>query len=222
MYYYRSLAEPELPFTETVLTRQHLVVADNTPLHARNAVWQIPAQHAVVRLKRELGLPELSPPCTARPRHGRAGDAWSAQQNTRELSSLVSRPQITKQYDAIAPWRADLALSAGNTPAAEESPQFFRMHEVPGEPNSRTTSRCWRSRRLGRGPLPASRPSPANASAARHMSALGLPLRNDPFYPVVNDPQEGDYSRPLQLLARSLNLRNPLSGVRRVFESRPA
>ncbi len=29
-----------------------------------------------------------------------------------------------------------------------------------------------------------------------HMAALGLPLRNDPFYPEVNDPPEGDYSRP--------------------------
>ena len=52
-----------------------------------------------------------------------------------------------------------------------------------------------------------------------HMAALGLPLRNDPFYPVVNDPAEGDYSRPLQLLARSLSFRDPLSGEQRYFES---
>ena len=52
------------------------------------------------------------------------------------------------------------------------------------------------------------------------MAALGLPLRNDPFYPVVNDPPEGDYSKPLQLLARSLAFVDPVTGVQRVFESR--
>ncbi|MNV77189.1 hypothetical protein D3C71_1705870 [compost metagenome] len=52
------------------------------------------------------------------------------------------------------------------------------------------------------------------------MAALGLPLRNDPLYPVVNDALEGDHSRPLQLLARSLAFIDPLTGEHRVFESR--
>ena len=52
-----------------------------------------------------------------------------------------------------------------------------------------------------------------------HMAALGLPLRNDPFYPVVNDAAEGDYSRPLQLLARSLAFVDPLTDEQRMFES---
>ncbi|MGL4807904.1 MAG: pseudouridine synthase, partial [Giesbergeria sp.] len=52
-----------------------------------------------------------------------------------------------------------------------------------------------------------------------HMAALGLPLRNDAFYPEVNDPPEGDYSRPLQLLARSLEFIDPLTGALRCFES---
>jgi tRNA pseudouridine32 synthase/23S rRNA pseudouridine746 synthase len=51
------------------------------------------------------------------------------------------------------------------------------------------------------------------------MAALGLPLRNDPFYPEVNDPPEGDYSRPLQLLARSLHFQDPQTGELRHFES---
>ena len=43
---------------------------------------------------------------------------------------------------------------------------------------------------------------------------LDLPLRNDPFYPVVNDPPEGDYSRPLQLLADAAWF-DPLTGQER-------
>jgi len=52
-----------------------------------------------------------------------------------------------------------------------------------------------------------------------HMAALGLPLRNDALYPVVNDAAEGDYSSPLQLLARSLTFVDPITGEQRVFES---
>jgi tRNA pseudouridine32 synthase/23S rRNA pseudouridine746 synthase len=51
------------------------------------------------------------------------------------------------------------------------------------------------------------------------MAALGLPLRNDAFYPEVNDPPEGDYSRPLQLLARWLEFSDPLTGEPRRFLS---
>ena len=43
---------------------------------------------------------------------------------------------------------------------------------------------------------------------------------HDHFYPVVNDPPEGDYSEPLQLLARRIAFTDPLSGQERVFESR--
>jgi tRNA pseudouridine32 synthase/23S rRNA pseudouridine746 synthase len=53
-----------------------------------------------------------------------------------------------------------------------------------------------------------------------HMAALGLPLRHDAFYPEVNDPPEGDFSRPLQLLARTLRFTDPLTGEQRCFESR--
>lgn len=52
-----------------------------------------------------------------------------------------------------------------------------------------------------------------------HMAALGLPIRNDAFYPEVNDPPEGDFSRPLQLLARELRFRDPVTGQLHDFRS---
>ena len=53
-----------------------------------------------------------------------------------------------------------------------------------------------------------------------HMAALGLPLCGDGFYPEVNDPPEGDYSNPLQLLARTLSFTDPVTGQARDFASR--
>jgi tRNA pseudouridine32 synthase/23S rRNA pseudouridine746 synthase len=222
LYYYRSLpAEPALPFSETVLYQdEHLVVADKPHFMPVTPSGRYLHNTLLVRLKRQLGLPELSP--LHRIDRDTAGLVLlSVHQRTRGAYQALFRDrQITKHYDAIAPWRADIAFPREHISRLEESPQFFRMQEVPGEPNSHTRIEVldvagasgWARYRL----------SPVTGKRHQlrvHMAALGLPLRNDPFYPVVNDPPEGDYSRPLQLLARSLEFVDPLSGARRVFES---
>lgn len=222
LYYYRSLpAEPVLPFSEVVLYQdEHLVVADKPHFMPVTPSGRYLHNTLLVRLKRQLGLPELSP--LHRIDRDTAGLVMlSVQQRTRgAYQSLFRDRQITKHYDAIAPWRADVAFPREHVSRLEESPQqFFRMQEVPGEPNSHTHMQVlevaggWARYRLS--PITGKR-----HQLRVHMAALGLPLRNDPFYPVVNDPPEGDYSRPLQLLARSLAFVDPVTGAQRVFESR--
>ena len=220
LYYYRSLpAEPALPFSETVLYQDdHLLVADKPHFMPVTPSGRYLHSTLLVRLKRQLGLPQLSP--LHRIDRDTAGLVMlSTQQRTRgAYQALFRERQITKHYDAIAPWRADVAFPRDHASRLEESPQFFRMHEVPGEPNSHThmqvleVAGSWARYRLT--PITGKR-----HQLRVHMAALGLPLRNDPFYPVVNDPPEGDYSRPLQLLARSLAFADPLTGEPRVFES---
>ncbi|MBT9512543.1 MAG: pseudouridine synthase [Acidovorax sp.] len=221
LYYYRSLpAEPVLPFSEVVLYQdEHLVVADKPHFMPVTPSGRYLHNTLLVRLKRQLGLPELSP--LHRIDRDTAGLVMlSVQQRTRGAYQALFRDrQITKHYDAIAPWRADVAFPRAHASCLEESPQFFRMQEVPGEPNSYTHMQVlevaggWARYRLS--PITGKR-----HQLRVHMAALGLPLRNDPFYPVVNDPPEGDYSRPLQLLARSLAFVDPVTGEPRVFETR--
>ncbi|WP_026435122.1 pseudouridine synthase [Acidovorax sp. JHL-9] len=220
LYYYRSLpAEPMLPFSEAVLYQdEHLVVADKPHFMSVTPSGRHLHNTLLVRLKRQLGLPQLSP--LHRIDRDTAGLVLlSVQQRTRGAYQALFRDrQITKHYDAIAPWRADLAFPREHASRLEESPQFFRMQEVPGAPNSHTHMQLlevagdWARYRLS--PITGKR-----HQLRVHMAALGLPLRNDPFYPVVNDPPEGDYSRPLQLLARSLEFVDPLTGEPRAFES---
>jgi tRNA pseudouridine32 synthase/23S rRNA pseudouridine746 synthase len=220
LYYYRSLpAEPVLPFTHTVLHQDdHLVVADKPHFMPVTPSGRYLHNTLLVRLKRELGLPGLSP--LHRIDRDTAGLVLlSAQPSTRGAYQALFRDrEITKHYDAIAPWRADVSFPRDHISRLEESDQFFRMHEVPGDPNSHTHMQVmevaggWALYRL----------SPVTGKRHQlrvHMAALGLPLRNDPFYPVVNDPAEGDYSRPLQLLARGLAFKVPLTGAERLFES---
>ena len=220
LYYYRQLqSEPTLPFAETVLYQdEHLLVADKPHFMPVTPSGRYLQQTLLVRLKRRLDLPELSP--LHRIDRDTAGLVlFSVQQRTRGAYQALFRDrQITKHYDAVAPWRPDVPFPRDHRSRLEESPQFFRMHEVPGDPNSHTRMQVlqvagdWALYRLS--PITGKR-----HQLRVHMAALGLPLRNDPFYPVVNDPPEGDYSRPLQLLARSLEFVDPLTTEPRVFES---
>ena len=56
-----------------------------------------------------------------------------------------------------------------------------------------------------------------------HMAALGIPILNDPLYPVAMPPAsttECGYAEPLQLLARTIAFTDPMNGAQRLFHSR--
>ncbi|HEV7397673.1 MAG TPA: hypothetical protein VGN86_14280, partial [Pyrinomonadaceae bacterium] len=52
-----------------------------------------------------------------------------------------------------------------------------------------------------------------------HMASLGLPIINDRLYPTYERGFEDDFSRPLMLLAKSIEFRDPLTGRVSYFES---
>ncbi|MBY0412500.1 MAG: pseudouridine synthase [Burkholderiaceae bacterium] len=220
LYYYRSLAaEPPLPFTETVLYQdEHLVVADKPHFMPVMPAGRYLHTTLLVRLKDQLGLPDLAP--LHRIDRDTAGLVLlSAQPRTRGIYHALFRDRhMTKHYEAIAPWRADLTFPQERASRLQEAPQFFRMHEVLGEPNSLTrievleVAGAWARYRLS--PITGKR-----HQLRVHMAALGLPLRHDPLYPIVNEPPEGDFSKPLQLLAQSLDFVDPMTGQRRRFTS---
>ena len=220
-YYYRKLErEPEIPFVAEVIYRdEHLLVADKPHFLPVVPAGRYLQNTLLVRLKREFNVPELSP--IHRIDRDTAGlVVFSVQRATRGVYQALFREwSIHKTYEAVAPYRADLAFPREHVSRMEESSQFFRMHEVAGEPNSRTQMEiiehndAWARYRL----------SPVSGKRHQlrvHMLALGLPLKGDALYPEVNDALPGDYSTPLQLLARSLAFDDPLTGVRREFFSR--
>jgi tRNA pseudouridine32 synthase/23S rRNA pseudouridine746 synthase len=51
------------------------------------------------------------------------------------------------------------------------------------------------------------------------MSALGIPILNDTLYPEICDPEPGDYSRPLQLIAHRLAFCDPITRHEHTFQS---
>ncbi len=87
--------------------------------------------------------------------------------------------------------------------------------EEPGEPNAETLVE-----HVGDG-LYRLTPRTGRTHQLRvHMASLGLPIVGDPLYPNVIDVAADDFSKPLQLLAHSLEFEDPMTGHRREIVSK--
>jgi tRNA pseudouridine32 synthase/23S rRNA pseudouridine746 synthase len=223
VYYYRELKnEPRIPFEESVLFQDdYLVVADKPHFLPVTPGGRFVQETLLVRLKRRLSIETLSP--IHRIDRETAGLVlFSVRPRDRgAYQSLFRDKSVRKQYEAIAPRRNDLALPQVRMSRIEPDERFFRQREVPGEPNSETHIELLEVR----GTLARYRLTPVSGKTHQlrvHMSALGVPIEGDLFYPeVVHGPGHApeDHSRPLQLLARSLSFVDPISGEPRQFES---
>ncbi|HUP91842.1 MAG TPA: RluA family pseudouridine synthase [Solimonas sp.] len=219
--YYRELpVETPIPFQAEVLFRdEHLLVADKPHFLPVTPSGRYLQQTLLVRLKNQLGIADLAP--LHRIDRGTAGLVlFSIDPATRgRYQALFAQRQVAKLYEAIAP-----ALPAQDFPRVHCSrlvagEPFFRMREVDGAPNSETAIELHEPR--GALALYRLRPLTGRKHQLRvHLAALGAPILNDPLYPELRQELEGDYSRPLQLLARTLAFDDPLSGQPRRFESR--
>jgi tRNA pseudouridine32 synthase/23S rRNA pseudouridine746 synthase len=225
VHYWRQVAqEPDLPFAHTVLYQDaHLVVADKPHFVPVTPSGPYVQSSLLVRLKRELGLPDLSP--IHRIDRDTAGlVAFAVRPPDRNAYQALFRDrQVHKVYDAVAPrpakpWDGPLVRRS----RLVEDDAFFCMREVAGDPNSETHLH-WLA------DVPATdlslyRLEPVTGKRHQlrvHMAALGLPIAHDAFYPTVTrGPTEpDDHGLPLQLLARSLAFTDPITGEARQFES---
>ncbi|MGB6054591.1 MAG: pseudouridine synthase [Burkholderiaceae bacterium] len=224
IHYYRDLpAEPKIPFEAAVLFQDdYLVVADKPHFLPVTPSGRYLQETLLVRLKRRLGIPTLAP--MHRLDRETAGLVlFTIQPKTRDRYQALFRERaVIKRYEAIAPWRADLPLPCVYQSRLQQSAAFMRMEEVAGAPNAHTAiERLEIHGELARYAL---LPATGQKHQLRvHLNALGIPILHDRIYPThAPQPDDGaeDYRRPLQLLARTLEFVDPVSGQWRRFESR--
>jgi tRNA pseudouridine32 synthase / 23S rRNA pseudouridine746 synthase len=222
LYYYRALdTEVEVPFQATVLHQDaHLVVADKPHFLPVTPGGRYVQQSLLVRLKQRLGLDGLSP--VHRIDRETAGLVLLAvrAQDRAAYQALFRDRRVHKVYEALAPFDATLP-QVRRSRIAEEDGAFFRMTEVPGEPNSETRMALLEQR----GAWARYRLEPVTGKRHQlrvHMNALGLPIVGDQFYPqVLRGPDEAeDFANPLRLLAQAIAFTDPVTGEARRFESR--
>jgi tRNA pseudouridine32 synthase/23S rRNA pseudouridine746 synthase len=223
MFYYRELvAESPIPFAETILFQDDwLLVADKPHFLPVTPGGRYVQETLLTRLKQRTGLAHLSP--AHRIDRETAGlVVFTLQPDSRgAYQNLFRDRQVSKVYEAIAPYRADLALPLTRRSRMQESAAaFMQSIEVAGEVNAET--RIELLERLAGGMARyALHPSTGQRHQLRvHMNALGLPMVGDSIYPELLAQQDAaDFSRPLQLLAKELRFVDPLSGQPRHFES---
>ncbi|BBZ66126.1 RNA pseudouridine synthase [Mycolicibacterium insubricum] len=216
VYLYRELPdEVEVPFDLPVLHRDaDILVVDKPHFLATMPRGSHVVQTALVRLRRELDLPELSP-------------AHRLDRLTAGVLLFTVRPEIRGVYQTLfarGEVRKVYLARAGVDPAVDfpltlrsriiKERSRLQAFEVPGEPNAETFAE-----HLGDG-LYRLTPRTGQTHQLRvHMSSLGLPILGDPLYPEVIDVAPDDFSTPLQLLSRTLEFDDPLTGERRRFVS---
>lgn len=222
-FYYRNVAdEPRLPMQAAVLFEDdHLLVADKPHFMPVTPSGPYVQQCLLVQLKRLTGHADLVP--LHRIDRETAGLVlFGKRLHERDAYHALFRDhRIHKTYHAVAAHRPELALPWVHTSRLAEDPAyFFKMQEIPGEPNSET--RITRLGFQGEHALYQLEPVTGKRHQLRvHMMAMGMPIVGDQFYPTVRrGPQaQEDFSDPLQLLAQSVRFTDPLTGQTRELES---
>ena len=220
LFYYRELEqEPRIPFDEAVLfENDHIIVADKPHFLPTAPVGRYLKETLLVRLKQRLAMAHLVP--LHRLDRETAGlILLSKNVSTRDAYHALFRGDgIIKTYEAVAHFNPDHDYPVTRCSRIERAEQFYRREEVDGLPNA--TSRIDLVER--RGELARYRLQPVTGKTHQlrvHMAALGMPILNDLLYPRESPRREGDYSLPLQLLARTLEFVDPVTGQTRRFES---
>ena len=218
IHYYREVPdELPIPFQEVVLHADaDLVVTDKPHFLPVTPVGRHVHETLLGRLIRRTGNDALVP--LHRIDRETAGLVlFSANPRTRaSYQALFRERRIKKRYEAIAPALPNVQFPCTHCSRMVAGEPFFRMQEIEGPANSETridiVARGDRHWRYGLTPI-----TGRKHQLRVHMAALGAPIANDGMYPSLLHRRPGDYSAPLQLLAKRLSFIDPLSGVERLF-----
>lgn len=216
IFWYRDLPdEVPVPFDIPVLHRDaDLVVVDKPHFLATMPRGGHVAQTALVRLRRELDLPELSPAH----RLDRLTAGVLMFTTRRELrgpyQTLFARGAVRKQYLARSSAEATVAFPQLVRSRIVKQRGWLQAREEPGEPNAETLVESVGERRY--------RLTPRTGRTHQlrvHLASLGLPIDGDPLYPQIIDVAPDDFAQPLRLLAHRLEFEDPITGRLRGFAS---
>ncbi|MCE3553615.1 RluA family pseudouridine synthase [Pseudonocardia sp. RS11V-5] len=221
VWFHRDLPEEvPVPFEIGIVHRdEDLLVVDKPHFLATIPRGRHVLETALVRLRHRLDLPQLSP-------------AHRLDRVTAGLVLFVVRPElrgryqtmfrdrrVRKTYEAVAPYRPDLELPCTVRSRIVKERGVIRAYEVPGEPNAETRVELL-ERRGGHGRYRLHPHTGRTHQLRLHLAGLGIPIVGDDFYPDLHETPLDDFSSPLQLLARTLEFTDPVSGTERRFDSR--
>jgi tRNA pseudouridine32 synthase/23S rRNA pseudouridine746 synthase len=225
LWFHRDLPdEVPVPFAIDVLHRDDdVLVVDKPHFLATIPRGRHVVETALVRLRRELDLPELSP--AHRLDRVTAGVLLFVVRRERRgaYQTLFRDRRVHKTYEAVAPHDPALEFPRTVRSRIVKERGVILAREVPGPPNAETLVELLEHRDgLARYRLT---PLTGRTHQLRlHLLGLGLPILGDRFYgPAAGVPEDSaleDWTCPLQLLAATLDVPDPATGAVRRFTSR--
>ncbi|WP_343682363.1 RluA family pseudouridine synthase [Acinetobacter baylyi] len=213
IFYYRFLAhEIHVPFEHSILFENHdLLVVDKPHFLTISPTGKYVQETLLVRLKQQTGNEDLTP--IHRLDRETAGVVlFCKRPESRGIyQTLFAKREVHKIYHAIAAYNPLITFPQTLRLCLEKGNPFYTMQVNPnGQVNSETCIEClahhqqWAKYRLS--------PSTGKQHQLRlHLSFLNIPIKNDPFYPVVEHKADDDFSAPLQLLAKELSFFDPIT-----------
>lgn len=221
IFYFREVSsEPVIPFTEKILhLDDNILVACKPHFLPVTPGGRYVDECLLNRLRKSTGIEDLAP--LHRIDRETAGIVlFSVSRENRGLyGTLFMNGQIQKTYQALAaclPTQQTASWNVANR--IERGEPWFRMKTVPGTVNARSTINLvevkgCRARFI-------LRPETGKTHQLRlHMGEVGFGILNDRYYPELQEESEDNFDTPLQLVARAVRFRDPISGKDREFVS---
>jgi tRNA pseudouridine32 synthase/23S rRNA pseudouridine746 synthase len=221
IHYFREVSiEPVIPFSESVLFQdENLLVACKPHFLPVTPGGRYVDECLLNRLRRSTGIEDLVP--LHRIDRETAGIVmFSTNKMSRgPYGKLFMNGEVEKSYQAISACQPILKTTSWDIEnRIERGEPWFRMKTTPGRVNARSMINLVDVK--GKRAHFILQPLTGKTHQLRiHMSGLGFGILNDRYYPVLQDEREDDFNTPLQLLAKSVRFKDPLSGNIREFIS---
>lgn len=221
LHYFREVgAEPVIPFTEKIIfCNTELLVACKPHFLPVTPGGPYVNECLLHRLKKRTGNRELSP-INRIDRETAGLVLFSMNPKTRGCyQELFMNGMVEKTYDAVTDYPRAPKKSAWTVEnRMVKGDPWFRMTTTPGKPNA--VSQISLKGSKGKKAFFQLCPVTGKKHQLRlHLSGLGFPILNDRYYPVLLPEEKKNFSAPLQLLARRIRFRDPVSARQVSYES---
>ncbi len=221
IFYFREVsAEPLIPFAEKILfIDDEILVACKPHFLPVTPGGRYVDECLLNRLRRSTGIEDLAP--LHRIDRETAGIVlFSVNKKSRgEYGTLFMNGHVEKTYQAVSaclPLQEEASWEIENR--IERGEPWFRMKAVPGNINARSSINLVEVKsgmaRFNLGPR-----TGKTHQLRLHMSGLGFGILNDRYYPELQDESEDNFDTPLQLVAKVLRFKDPITGRTREFIS---
>lgn len=230
IFLYRDpVPEKRVPYEiEIIHEDDDLLVIDKPHFLATTPKGAYIVESALVRLRRQFGIDELSPAHRLDRLTAGVLVFTKRAELRRAYHEMFAHRTVLKSYQAVAGVCDGLELPATVRTRIHKERGVMQAETVAGDPNTETLVTLAAQKTVD----PAGHcgheviglydlfPHTGKTHQLRlHMAGLGVGILHDNYYPEFYQVEMDDYRNPLQLLAKTIEFDDPITGTTRKFTS---